>query len=170
VSPAARAWALAAGLCGLILIADQATKAVIEDRLVPGQRVEVLGPLELTLAHNRGVAFGLAGGAGVGLVLVTLAALGVVAYLFSRNPIRPGMWVAVGLVAGGALGNLVDRIRADHVTDFIHVGSWPAFNLADVSISAGVILLVLLYLRDAEAGGRDGEPERREEAGETSGG
>lgn len=170
MSPAARAWALAAGLCGLILLADQTAKAVIEDHLVPGQRVEVLGPLELTLAHNNGVAFGLAGGAGVGLVLVTLVALAVVAYLFSRNPGRPGMWVAVGLLAGGALGNLVDRIRADHVTDFIHVGSWPAFNLADVSISAGVILLVLLYLRDAEAESQNGEPERREEAGEASGG
>jgi len=170
VSPAARAWALAAGLCGFILVADQVAKGVVEDQLVVGQRIEVLGPLELTLAHNNGVAFGLAGGAGVGLVLVTLVALGVVAYLFSRNPTRPGMWVAVGLVAGGALGNLIDRIRADHVTDFIHIGSWPAFNLADVSISAGVILLVLLYLRDAEAQDRDDAPERREEAGEASGG
>lgn len=170
MSAAARAWAFAAGLCALVLAADQAAKAAIEAHLVVGQRVEVLGPLELTLAHNSGVAFGLAGGAGVGLVLVTLAALAVVAYLFARNPTRRGMWIAVGLVAGGALGNLVDRIRADHVTDFIHVGSWPAFNLADVAISAGVILLVLLYLRDAEAADRDGEPERREEAGETSGG
>lgn len=170
MSTTARAWAFAAGLCALVLAADQAAKAAIEAHLVVGQRVEVLGPLELTLAHNSGVAFGLAGGAGVGLVLVTLVALAVVAYLFARNPTRRGMWIAVGLVAGGALGNLVDRIRADHVTDFIHVGSWPAFNLADVAISAGVILLVLLYLRDAEAADRDGEPERREEAGETSGG
>lgn len=170
MSPAARAWARAAGLCALVLLADQVAKAVVEDRLVIGQRVEVLGPLELTLAHNSGVAFGLAGGAGAGLVLVTLAALAAVAYLFARNPTRPWMWVAVGLVAGGALGNLVDRIRAGHVTDFIHVGSWPDFNLADVSISAGVILLVLLYLRDAEAQDRDAGPERREEAGETSGG
>lgn len=170
MSPVARAWALAAGLCGLVLIADQAAKAVVEDQLVIGERVEVLGPLELTLAHNSGVAFGLAGGAGVGLVLVTVVALAVVGYLFSRNPTRPWMWVAVGFVSGGALGNLIDRIRADHVTDFIHVGSWPAFNLADVSISVGVVLLVLLYLRDAEAQDRDGEPERGEEAGEASSG
>lgn len=170
MSPVARAWACAVGLCGLVLIADQVTKAVIEDHLVIGQRVEVLGPLELTLAHNSGVAFGLAGGAGVGLVLVTLVALAVVACLFARNPLRRGMWVAVGLVAGGALGNLVDRVRADHVTDFVHVGSWPAFNLADVSISAGVVLLILLYLRDAEAEDREGEAEGRGEAGGTSGG
>lgn len=170
MSRVARAWAFAAGLCGLVLAADQVAKAVVEDHLVIGQRVEVLGPLELTLAHNSGVAFGLAGGAGIGLVLVTLAALAVVTYLFAKNPTRPGMWVAVGFVAGGALGNLVDRVRAGHVTDFIHVGFWPDFNLADVSISVGVILLVLLYLRDAEAQSSDEEPERREEAGETSGG
>lgn len=151
MSATARAWALAGALCGLVLGADQASKAAIRDHLVLGERVGVLGPLELTYVHNKGVAFGLAGGAGIGLVLVTFAALAVVGYLFARNPTRRGMWIAVGLLSGGALGNLVDRIRADAVTDFIHVGSWPAFNLADVSISAGVILLVLLYLRDAEA-------------------
>jgi signal peptidase II len=150
VSATARAWALAGALCALVLAADQAAKAAIEAHLVLGQRVEVLGPLELTYVHNSGVAFGLAGGAGIGLVLTTTLALGVVGYLFARNPTRPGMWVAAGLLAGGALGNLADRIRADAVTDFIHVGSWPDFNLADVAISAGVILLVLIYLREAE--------------------
>ena len=71
----ARAWRLAGALCGLIVVADQAAKAAIEAHLVPGQHVSVLGPLGLTLTHNTGVAFGLAGGAGAGLVVVTLAAL-----------------------------------------------------------------------------------------------
>jgi signal peptidase II len=146
----ARAWSLAGAVCGLVFAADQAAKAAIEAHLVPGQYEEILGPLELTLSHNRGVAFGLAGGAGAKLVLVTALALGVIGFLFSRNPQRPGMWVAVGLLAGGAIGNLADRIRADAVTDFIAVGSWPAFNLADVSITFGVLLLVYFYLRDAE--------------------
>lgn len=146
----ARAWALAGALCGLVFAADQAAKAAIEADLVPGENVDVLGPLGLTLSHNRGVAFGLAGGAGVGLILVTLLALGVLGYLFARNPTRPGMWVAMGLLAGGALGNLADRIRADEVTDFVDVGSWPPFNLADVAITCGVVLLVFLYMRDAE--------------------
>lgn len=149
-SATARAWSLAGAVCGLVFAADQAAKAGIEAHLVPGQYVEVLGPLELTLSHNRGVAFGLAGGAGVKLVLTTALALAVIGYLFARNPQRPGMWLAVGLVAGGAIGNLADRIRADAVTDFIAVGSWPAFNLADVSITLGVLLLVYLYFRDAE--------------------
>jgi signal peptidase II len=149
----ARAWGLAAVVCALVLAADQAAKAAVEAHLVPGQYEEVLGPLELTLSHNRGVAFGLAGGAGLGLVLVTVVALAVIGILFARNPQRPGMWLASGLVAGGTLGNLTDRIRAGAVTDFIAVGSWPPFNLADVSITLGVLLLVYLYLRDAEAEG-----------------
>jgi signal peptidase II len=152
VTASARAWGLAGALCLLVLAVDQATKAVVEAQLVPGEQVDVLGPLGLTLSHNRGVAFGLAGGAGLGLVLVTAAALALIAYLFARNPTRPGMWVASGLLAGGALGNLVDRIRADEVTDYVDVGSWPAFNLADVAITCGVVLIVLLYLRDAESG------------------
>lgn len=153
---AARAWARAGAICGLVVLADQAAKAAIEAHLVPGEDVAVLGPLELTLSHNQGVAFGLAGGAGTGLVLVTLVALGVIGYLFARNPGRPGMWVAVGLLGGGALGNLADRIRAGAVTDFVAVGSWPPFNLADVAITLGVLLLVLIYLRDAERGQADG--------------
>jgi signal peptidase II len=156
----ARAWALAGALCGLVFAVDQAAKAAIEAHIVIGEYVEVAGPLELTLSHNRGVAFGLAGGAGVKLVLTTALALGVIGYLFARNPQRPGMWIAVGLLAGGALGNLADRIRADAVTDFVAIGSWPPFNLADVSITLGVLLIVFLYLRDAE----------REDAAEPEGG
>jgi len=145
-----RAWALAGGLAAAVLVADQAAKAAIEARLVPGEDVDVLGPLGLTLAHNRGVAFGLAGGAGLPLIVVTLVALGVVGYLFARNPTRPGMWVATGLLAGGAVGNLLDRVRAGEVTDYVDVLSWPPFNLADVAITFGVLVLVFLYLRDAE--------------------
>ena len=147
-----RPWALAGVLCAVVLAVDQVAKAAVEGNLVPGEYVEVLGPLELTLAHNRGVAFGLPRGAGIGLVLVSLAALGLIAYLFARDPGRRGMWVATGLVAGGALGNLADRISAGEVTDYIAVGSWPPFNLADVAITCGVVLLALIYVRDAESG------------------
>lgn len=156
MSATARAWALAGGLCAAVLAADQAIKARVEDRLFPGEQVDVLGPLKLTLAHNTGVAFGLAGGAGVGLVLVTAAALALIGYLFAREPVRKGMWVAVGLLAGGALGNLVDRLLAGEVTDYIEVDSWPPFNLADIAITVGVVLIVLIYLRDAEPGDEGG--------------
>jgi len=146
----ARAWRLAGALCGLVVILDQAAKALIEANLVPGQDVGVAGPLDLTLSHNSGVAFGLASGGGTRLVLVTVLALGVVGYLFSRDPTRPGMWVAAGLLAGGALGNLADRIRVDGGTDYIAIGSWPAFNLADVAVTAGVLLLAYSYVREPQ--------------------
>jgi signal peptidase II len=146
-----RAWRLAGALAGLVVVFDQAAKALIEANLVPGEDVDVLGPVELTLSHNSGVAFGLASGAGSGLVLLTGLALLVVGYIFARNPTRPGMWIAAGLLAGGALGNLADRIRADAVTDYIQIGSWPAFNLADVAVTAGVVVLALTYLREPDS-------------------
>jgi len=149
--PARRAWLLAGALCAFVVVADQAAKAAIEHNLVTGEQVEVLGPLGLTLSHNKGVAFGLAWGGGALLIAFTVLALGFVVYLFSRNPARPGMWVAAGLVAGGAIGNLIDRIRLDEVTDFVDLPPWPPFNLADVAITFGVLLLVFLYLREAEA-------------------
>jgi signal peptidase II len=144
----ARAWRLAGALCGVVVILDQAAKALVEAKLVPGQDDGVLGPVGLALSHNSGVAFGLASGGGTRLVVVTALALGVVGYLFWRDPTRPGMWVAAGLLAGGAIGNLADRIRADAVTDYVAIGSWPAFNLADVAVTAGVLLLAFSYLRE----------------------
>jgi signal peptidase II len=150
VSSDRRAWLLAGALCVLVLALDQGAKASIEANLVPGEQVDVLGPLDLTLAHNRGVAFGLADGGGAALIALTVVALGFVGFLFARDPNRPGMWVAVGLLAGGALGNLIDRVRADQVTDFIDLLGWPPFNLADVAITVGVVVLALSYLGQAE--------------------
>jgi signal peptidase II len=170
VSPAAtRAWLRAGVLCVFVLVADQVAKHFIERDIVLGEVVDVLGPLKLTLSHNNGVAFGLAGGGGAGLVVITMVALGVVIYLFSRDPARPWMWVATGLLGGGAFGNLIDRIRVGAVTDFIKLPHWPPFNLADCCITAGVILLVLIYLREAEVeakaekgAGAEGEARPRE--------
>jgi signal peptidase II len=149
-SATTRAWSLAGALCAFVILVDQVAKAVIEAHVTLGERIEVLGPLKLTLSHNSGVAFGLAGGGGAALVVVTILALGVVLYLFSRNPTRSGMWIATGLLAGGAVGNLADRVRRGSVTDFIELPHWPPFNLADMSITAGVLLLVWIYLREAE--------------------
>lgn len=148
---AGRTWRLAGALCGLVVVLDQVAKAAIEAHLVPGEDVSVLGPIGLTLSHNSGVAFGLASGGGTRLVILTVVALLVVGYVFARNPTRRGMWVAAGLLAGGALGNLADRVRADAVTDYIQIGSWPAFNLADVAVTAGVLLLTLSYLNEGRA-------------------
>jgi len=144
---AARAWCLAGALCGLVVVLDQAAKAVIEHELVPGEQVDLIGPLGLTLAHNRGVAFGLADRGAAPLIAFALLALCFVGFLLVRNPGVRGMWVAAGLVAGGAIGNLADRLRAGEVTDYVEVGSWPPFNLADVAITIGVLAFALIFLR-----------------------
>lgn len=146
----ARAWRLAGALCVLVVALDQVAKGLIEAHLVPGEHVDALGPLGFTLAHNHGVAFGLARGGGAALVALTVAALIFVGVLFARDPTRPWMWVAFGLLAGGAIGNLADRVRAGAVTDYIDLLSWPPFNLADVAVTLGVVVLALSYLREAD--------------------
>ncbi len=153
--PAKRAWLLAGALALAVVALDQLAKALVEASLVTGERVDVLGPLELTLSHNSGVAFGLASGGGGVLILFSVAALVAVGCLFARAPARPGMWVAVGLLSGGALGNLIDRVLEGAVTDYVDFLSWPPFNFADVAIVAGVLLLVLLYLAQPQ-GAADG--------------
>lgn len=146
-----RAWLLAGALAVVVVALDQVAKAVVEANLVTGEQVEVVGPLELTLSHNRGVAFGLASGGGAVLILFTVAALTLVGFLFARDPARPWMWVAVGLLTGGALGNLADRVTEGAVTDYVDFLAWPPFNLADVAIVAGVALLALLYAIQPQA-------------------
>ncbi len=149
MSRTARAWALAAALAAVVVAGDQVAKAIVRAQMVLGEEIEVLGPLGLTYTHNRGVAFGLAGGTGAPLVIVMVLALAVVVYLFARQPTRPGMWIATGLLAGGAIGNLIDRVGSGQVTDFIDLPPWPPFNVADVCITVGVVLLVLIYLRES---------------------
>jgi signal peptidase II len=147
---AARSWRLAGVLCGLVVLLDQGAKALVEANLVPGENVDLLGPLSLTLTHNRGVAFGLASDGGGALVVLTVVALLFVGFLFARDPARRWMWVAAGLLVGGALGNLIDRIRMGEVTDYIDVLTWPPFNLADVAITLGVAVLALSYLLEVD--------------------
>lgn len=150
MSASRRAWARAGALCVAVIAVDQVAKALIEAHMVPGEHVDVLGPLGFTLAHNEGVAFGLASGGGTALVALTVVALIFVGVLFARNPTRPWMWVAFGLLAGGAIGNLADRVRAGAVTDYVDVFSWPPFNLADVAITLGVVVLALCYVGEGE--------------------
>jgi signal peptidase II len=122
---------------------DQGLKAIAESSIEPAERVSLGLGFHLTNVANRGLAFGVLGD-GEGLVLaVTIAALGLVLAWFALDPGRPWMWLAVGLLAGGALGNLADRVRADAVTDYLDPPLWPAFNLADVAITVGALTLVL---------------------------
>lgn len=158
MSPALDGWRKALGLTGVVVALDQAMKAIAAASLQPGERFGLALGVDLTHVHNRGVAFGLFADGRTGVILITVAATAVMVAYFARHPARPGMWVAVGLLVGGALGNLADRVRIDAVIDYVNPPFWPAFNFADVSIVAGVLVLLVTLERsggDAEA---DREP------------
>ena len=140
----AAGWGRAAATLAVVLVADQATKALAVARIERGEEVNVFFAIDLTNTRNRGVAFGaLQGSATVVGVLIAAALVLLLAY-FAFNASRPHLWLPVGLLLGGAVGNLVDRAREGAVIDFIDPTFWPAFNLADASIVIGV--LALLYV------------------------
>jgi signal peptidase II len=142
-SPRGSGWARMAVVCVVVVLVDQAAKGAIVETLAKGERVDLVLGFKLAHVTNSGIAFGMLDDAGEGLVLaITLATLALVVGWFASDPGRPGLWLGVGLLAGGAIGNLIDRIRLDAVTDFIDPPAWPAFNLADVAITAGVAVLV----------------------------
>jgi signal peptidase II len=142
-----RGWALALATVGVVVLLDQATKAAAIAHLQRGEHDNIFFGLELTNSRNRGVAFGALSGGGVVVVAaIALALVALIAY-FAMNANRPLLWLPVGMLLGGAIGNLADRARVGAVIDFIDPMWWPAFNLADASIVLGV--LVLLYAIEA---------------------
>jgi signal peptidase II len=131
----------------LVVIAlDQLTKGLVRGSLEPGERIDLIFGIDLALVSNRGIAFGFLGDGGSLVLAVTLVALAAMLAWFATAPARPGLWIAVGLLIGGAVGNLIDRIRIDAVTDFIDPPLWPAFNVADIAITFGAVALVLSVL------------------------
>ncbi len=134
-------------VAALVLALDQAVKVAVVSSIAPGEVENVLGPLDLTLTYNDGIAFGLASGGGpivLGLALFALFALGF--FVASAPPGWPTA-VAGGFILGGALGNLVDRLVRGEVVDFVMVPFWPAFNLADTAITVGVIALAYIVIK-----------------------
>jgi signal peptidase II len=130
--------------CGVVVALDQGTKAIATSLVSRGDRVDVLPFLAFENVRNKGVAFGLGGDISAVLIGVTIVVLmGLLVYLASRGRRGALVWLTAALLIGGALGNLADRVRDGAVTDFIHLPLWPTFNLADVAIVAGVVLLLL---------------------------
>ena len=134
----------AALLAVAVVVADQVTKTLVRHNVVYGSRDGVFPGIELVHVRNRGVAFGLFVDGGVLLVLIGVAAVSALLIFFARHSRRPLVWLPTGLLLGGAAGNLIDRLDRGYVTDFIDIPFWPAFNLADMSITVGV--LSLLYV------------------------
>ena len=132
----------AAATAGIVVALDQATKQLAATRITPGEQVDVFPGLQLTHTRNTGVAFGaLEGGGLIVASLIGLSLALLVAY-FIANRERPWLWLPVGLLFGGALGNLADRAREGAVIDFIDPIAWPAFNVADSCIVIGVVVLL----------------------------
>jgi signal peptidase II len=138
------AWALA---CASIVMAlDQITKQAVAAAIDPGHPSQIIFGVDLTNVRNHGVAFGLLGGGGDLVVVITIATIAFLLVYFAFHASRPGLWLVVGLVVGGALGNLADRVRIGAAIDFIDPPLWPAFNLADIAIVGGVAWLALMLL------------------------
>jgi signal peptidase II len=132
----------AVATAGLVVAVDQVTKQLASSNIERGDDVNVFFGLDLTNTRNTGVAFGALDGAGlVVAILIGLSLTLLVAYFLAHRDM-PLLWLPVGLLLGGALGNLADRAREGAVIDFIDPVAWPAFNVADACIVVGVFLLL----------------------------
>jgi len=141
----------------LIVIADQLSKAWIRNNLPEGQSLSRIGFFRIVNTHNTGAAFGLFRDHTLILIIVAFIGITVVLayalFLYRRFPVLAGMLsqLALGLVLGGTVGNLTDRLRFGYVTDFIDFRYWPAFNIADSAVTVGVIIIAYSLLRSAQA-------------------
>jgi signal peptidase II len=139
-----------AGLGAVVLVAiaaDQVTKLIVSSQLQFDESLHVLGPFSIHHVQNSGIAFGLFSSATAVVTALTAIAVAWMLVYFGRSGARhPVLPVALGLLIGGSTSNLIDRIRLGHVTDFLDLRYWPAFNLADSFIVIGVAILFVALL------------------------
>ncbi len=138
---------------------DQLTKHTIGTSIAPGETKKFLPAINLVYVRNNGVAFGLLSSGGAVVLVITFLALGVLLAYFLRRPTRPWLWLPTGMLIGGAIGNLIDRVASGSVIDFIKLPAWPAFNVADMSITFGV--LALLWVLEGKRAEHERRPGRR---------
>ena len=145
-----RQWLGLGSIAVAAVAADQSTKQIVSGALDLGEAVHIAGPLSIHHVQNSGIAFGLFSQATSIVIVLTALAVTWMLVFFARSGLRhPVLPVALGFVLGGSIANLVDRIRLGHVTDFLDIRYWPAFNLADMFIVVGVgILFVALAASD----------------------
>jgi len=136
------AFARAGLVAALVVGLDQLTKHTIAAGIADGQTRSLIPGVKLVHVRNTGVAFSLFSGGGALVLVFTLLVLALLVGYLARRPDRPLLWLPTGMLVGGALGNLIDRVANGAVTDFIKLPAWPAFNVADMSITFGVLVLV----------------------------
>lgn len=127
----------------LVVIVDQWTKWLAFKQLEAGESVSVLPGVSLGHTENKGIAFGVFAGRPWLVFGLMSVALAVLVWFYVRHRQRPGLWLATGLLLGGAIGNAIDRIALGYVRDFIELPHFPSFNVADMAITFGVVVLVL---------------------------
>ena len=160
-----RDWLLLVPLLGVIAL-DQATKYVVKSNLDLYEAWPAEGFFRIAYRTNTGSAFGLFPGQTVTLIFLSLFAIGFLFYFYrTRAMSYPLLRLAIGLQLGGAVGNLIDRLFLGAVVDFIDVGPWPTFNVADSSIVVGIFLLAVMLAFSGVV--KDDEGEAAEEAGTT---
>jgi signal peptidase II len=143
LSAEAAQWLSLALVTVAAIVADQVTKHIVSSQLALDDEVAVIGPFSIHHVQNSGIAFGLFPDATAAVIVLTTVAVGWMLVFFARAGARhPVLPVALGLLLGGSISNLADRVRLGHVTDFLDLRYWPAFNLADVCIVVGIVLLV----------------------------
>jgi len=134
-----------------IIGADQAVKWVIRETVERGDAHAVVWPLKIVHVTNSGAAFGMFQGAGPLLVMTSILGMAaIVVFLFNPSFAHPLMRLGLALMLGGAVGNLIDRVKDGEVVDFIKVPNFPAFNVADSAITIGVLVLVWAMLREPQ--------------------
>ena len=142
---ALRGWLLALLVTLVVIGLDQLTKHAVRHSIVPGEEHRFLPGVQLVNTRNRGVAFGFLPGSHIGVTLLIAVALVALLVYFALHAGRPLIWLPTGMLLGGALGNILDRLRHGSVTDFIKLPlGWPPFNLADASITIGIVILFLV--------------------------
>ncbi|HEV2059480.1 MAG TPA: signal peptidase II [Solirubrobacteraceae bacterium] len=141
------AWARAAIVLAVVLAADQVVKALVTSSLERGEQRDLVWFVDLVNTRNTGVAFGQLQNGGAIVSIVIALALGALLVFFARNAARPLVWLPTGMLLGGALGNIVDRVREGAVIDYLKLPHWPAFNVADASITVGVVILLVVIER-----------------------
>jgi signal peptidase II len=136
-------WAALAAIAFAAIAADQLTKYIVTSQLALDDGVHIVGPFWIHHVQNSGIAFGLFASATAVVILATGIAVLWMLVFFARSGARhPILPVALGLVIGGSVSNLLDRVRLGYVTDFLDFRYWPAFNLADSFIVIGVLVLL----------------------------
>jgi signal peptidase II len=132
----------AAAVFAIVVGLDQLTKHTIATSVRAGETRKFLPAINFVHVRNTGVAFGFFSGGGALVLVLTLVALGGLIVYLALRPERPWLWLPTGLLVGGAVGNLIDRVSTGSVVDFIKLPAWPAFNVADMSITFGVLALL----------------------------